>query len=314
MTVKHLQQIQRRQLVLAVSLDRSVLEKFNTGFAECATEVQSFINEMEDLDPGLRQRLSHHLDNSVTKLKTASPQSFANMMEPKPQLWTNPLLTTQPHEGLHTSDDLNNNNQRMHVDLVPTRLSTGEIAFVMPNSSNLSFNSASTSLAQQRLFSHHQSNNNNNTSTPRFSAFSVVGNPAKSRISSPPLSPISGDESIRSNNSPMSIYHSTLGNSSLGNITFGTTPSSSPFASTSRIDSGYKSDLNVSDILHKPTVPQQSYTDLFKNCNPKILTGPKSSTSTVSICSTASSSSASSSDKNIADVKDEKEENVWRPW
>lgn len=302
MTVKHLQQIQRRQLILAVSLDRTVLEKFRTGFTECATEVQSFISQLEDVDPGLKQRLTTYLDSSVNKLEKTTPVNFANVIDSnRPSTSWNANLLQIPVPGSSSGQDDLNNNQRMHLDLVPTRLATGELAFVMPNSSNLQFNATPST---SRLLA--------NSSTPRFSAFSVVGD--RTRLTSPPLSPVSSQddrqETSRSflNNSPMSVFHSTLGNSSLGNITLGTSLNS-PFSS--RFDSGYKTDM--SDLIQKPTVPQQSYMDLFKRTVAGPLTSSDSENSAI-ISVRSSYNGSNLSAENSQENRKEENGEMWRPW
>lgn len=315
MTVKHLQQIQRRQLILAVSLDRSILEKFRTGFTECASEVRNFIGQMDDLEPGLKQRLSSHLETSVQKIQRTTPVNLANVLEPKTSQWNANLLHLPINDSLGTPllDDLNN-NQRLQMDLIPTRLPTGELAFVMPNSNNIPFPSQSTPSSASRLLS--------NTSTPRFSAFSVVSNGNKIKLTSgsPPMSPISGDERLpQTPPSTLSLFHSAFSNSLTGGSL------SSAFASTSRLDSGYKSDtsINMSDMLYKPTLPQQSYTELLKSkpsCSLStqslpIAPGPHSSESSLNL-SFRDSPCSSSSERMMGQIKEEheREGNMWRPW
>lgn len=311
MTVKHLQQIQRRQLILAVSLDRSVLEKFRTGFSECATEVKSFISQMSELDPSLRQRLSNHLDASVTKVQNTTPVNLASTLEGKTgNQWSQGNFgQLQINEPLSTPflDDLNN-NQRLQMDLVPTRLPSGELAFVMPNSSHLNMPSNASIASGMRFMS--------NTSTPRLSAFNLVSNKshvAKIHHASPPLSPISTDDrSLRTPPpSTLSLFHSAFSQSlsSGGN----------PFTNiSSRIDSGYKSDtsINMSDFICKPAVPQQSYVELLKPkpatmIGPGVALGPHSSESTLNL--SCRDSPCSSGSSNLKEMEHDKE-GMWRPW
>lgn len=305
MTVKHLQQIQRRQLILAVSLDRSVLEKFRTGFSECATEIKSFISQMPELDPALRQRLSHHLDSSVTKIQNTTPMNLATTLEGKNQWNQGNYGQLQINEPMSMPflDDLNN-NQRLQMDLVPTRLPSGELAFVMPNSSHL--NMPSTNIASGMRFM-------SNTSTPRLSAFNLVPNKShvvKIHHASPPLSPISTDD--RQLQTPpsatLSLFHSAFSQSLSGG---------NPF-SNSRIDSGYKSDtsINMSDLICKPAVPQQSYVELLKpkpmtTLGPGVALGPHSTESTLNL--SCRDSPCSSSSSNLKEMDHDKE-GMWRPW
>lgn len=305
MTVKHLQQIQRRQFILAVSLDRSVAEKFRTGFSECASEVKSFINQMPELDPALRQRLSNHLDSSVTKIQNTTPINFASTLENKPSpQWNLNFGQPQLNEPLSTPflDDLNN-NQRLQMDLVPTRLPSGEIAFVMPNSSHLNMPSNASGM---RLTS--------NTSTPRLSAFNIVPKThlTKPHHVSPPVSPISLDERVLQTppSSTLKLFHSAFSQSLAGG--------GNPFSNSltpSLLDSGYKSDtsLNMSDLICKPTVPQQSYVELLKPTKTNVIgAGPLSSESTINL-SCRDSPCSSGSSINFKDMDHDKD-GMWRPW
>lgn len=43
LTVRHLQNIQRNQLAVAMATDPTVLYRFKNGFSECASEVSSHI-------------------------------------------------------------------------------------------------------------------------------------------------------------------------------------------------------------------------------------------------------------------------------
>ncbi|RZC41445.1 HLH domain containing protein [Asbolus verrucosus] len=49
MAVKHLQNVQRQQLALAMATDPSVLRKFKSGFNECATEIDRYKNNLKFL-------------------------------------------------------------------------------------------------------------------------------------------------------------------------------------------------------------------------------------------------------------------------
>ncbi|KAF4527877.1 hypothetical protein B566_EDAN016618 [Ephemera danica] len=76
MTVKHLQNVQRQQLAVAVATDPAVLHKFRTGFSECATEVNRYIGRLDGVDQSVRQRLVAHLSTCVSGLQQLSPYSF----------------------------------------------------------------------------------------------------------------------------------------------------------------------------------------------------------------------------------------------
>lgn len=121
MTVKHLQSVQKQQLSVAMAADPTVVHKFKTGFSECATEVNRFIGRLDGIDAGLKQRLAAHLGSCVTGLQQIAPTTMFPPSTP----------------AMPAPDDLNNNQrlQALSVQLIPSRLPTGEFAFVLPNSS-----------------------------------------------------------------------------------------------------------------------------------------------------------------------------------
>uniref|UniRef100_A0A023GJK3 Putative transcription factor hes-1 ixodes scapularis transcription factor hes-1 n=1 Tax=Amblyomma triste TaxID=251400 RepID=A0A023GJK3_AMBTT len=111
MTVKHLQQLQRQQAARAIVSDNSVTDKFRAGYRECAAEVGRYLNRLEGLDTGVRQRVMGHLASRVSELSTPPPSPG--------------------------SDDGHFFNAGS-VQLLPTRLPSGEIAFLLPQPSQLS--------------------------------------------------------------------------------------------------------------------------------------------------------------------------------
>ncbi|CAN7986314.1 unnamed protein product [Ixodes hexagonus] len=113
MTVKHLQQLQRQQAARSIVTDCSVSDKFRAGFRECAAEVGRYLGRMDGLEPALRQRLMGHLASRVTDLATPPPS---------------------PSEESHFFNSRSNGS----LQLLPTRLPTGEIAFLLPQQSQLS--------------------------------------------------------------------------------------------------------------------------------------------------------------------------------
>ncbi|CAB0012459.1 unnamed protein product [Nesidiocoris tenuis] len=115
MTVKHLQDIQREQMRSAVAADPTVITKFHTGFSECASEVSQYVSRLEGVDDGVKRRLMGHLNGCVSGLNQVLP-----------------LASNNP-----TSEDVNNNNNTQRLlggmQLVPSRLPTGELAILIPN-------------------------------------------------------------------------------------------------------------------------------------------------------------------------------------
>uniref|UniRef100_A0A1A9ZPE1 BHLH domain-containing protein n=1 Tax=Glossina pallidipes TaxID=7398 RepID=A0A1A9ZPE1_GLOPL len=149
MTVKHLQSVQRQQLNMAIQTDPTVIHKFKTGFMECADEVNRYINQLEGVDAAVKQRLNNHLNGCVTNLEqigsmsqftngyrsAAAPNGFgfAGTLGSLP---TTLPLTSSLFPAL--PQDLNNNQaaaiQMGGVQLIPSRLPSGEFALIMPNS------------------------------------------------------------------------------------------------------------------------------------------------------------------------------------
>lgn len=113
MTVKHLQQLQRQQAARAIVTDSSIADKFRAGYRECAAEVGRYLGRMDGVEPALRQRLMGHLSSRVSELSTPPPSPGS--------------------EDGHFF-----NASAGSVQLLPTRLPTGEIAFLLPQPSQLS--------------------------------------------------------------------------------------------------------------------------------------------------------------------------------
>ena len=166
--MKHLQNIQRQQLAVAVATDPTVLHKFKTGFNECATEVSRYIGRIEGVEPAVKQRLVAHLANCVSGLQQLSPFTFGGSsvisgtigsVFPAMGVSTTLHLPLQQGSNAATSTtglptilpqiptgDVNNNHHhntgtRLQMtgglQLIPSRLPTGELALLVPNSGQL---------------------------------------------------------------------------------------------------------------------------------------------------------------------------------
>ena len=142
MTVKHLQQIQRQQLSTAVATDPAVLTKFRSGFSECATEVSRYVNHLENVDPTVKQRLVSHLNNCVTNLQQVSP--FYNHYVPYMPERLYPEVKVGFQADVQSGDENNNGSARIqipsNVQLIPSRLPSGELALLVPPSAGISAN------------------------------------------------------------------------------------------------------------------------------------------------------------------------------
>lgn len=140
MTVKHLQTIQRQQLNTAVATDPAVLTKFRSGFSECATEVSRYVNHLENVDPAVKQRLVAHLNSCVNNLQQVAP--FYSHYVPYMPERLYPEIKVGFQNDFQNGDENNNDGTRIQipsgVPLIPSRLVTGELALLVPQSAGLS--------------------------------------------------------------------------------------------------------------------------------------------------------------------------------
>jgi hypothetical protein len=134
MTVRHLQDRQRQHMAMEMARDPSVLNKFREGFSQCATEVSRFVQKVDGVDHGVKQRLINHLSDCCSSLTHVTNSSapvgfpaFPGMVPTGPN--GQPLQVHIPHgmtsSGLYSSNgspdsavnlttgDLNNNRSRL---------------------------------------------------------------------------------------------------------------------------------------------------------------------------------------------------------
>ncbi|XP_055626540.1 protein deadpan [Toxorhynchites rutilus septentrionalis] len=118
LTVKYLQDLERRKLSIAMAVDPSVVDKFKSGYNECVDEIDKYLNTVPGVDNGMKQRISNHLKTYLKYQRF--PQPGGN-----------------PFGGLFSrSTDEINNNGRLAMDgmpLIPSLLPSGELAFIMPH-------------------------------------------------------------------------------------------------------------------------------------------------------------------------------------
>lgn len=142
MTVKHLQTVHRQQLNTAVATDPAVLSKFRTGFSECAGEVSRYVNHLENVDSSVKQRLVTHLNSCVTNLQQMAP--FYSHFVPYMPDRLFPEVKVGFQSDFHSGDENNNGSARIQipsgVQLIPSRLPTGELALLVPQSAGISAN------------------------------------------------------------------------------------------------------------------------------------------------------------------------------
>ena len=69
MTVKHLRNVQRQQLVMAAAADSTVVGKYRAGFSECAQEVTRYLSQVDGLSPDTTGRLLQHLNACAHRMQ-----------------------------------------------------------------------------------------------------------------------------------------------------------------------------------------------------------------------------------------------------
>ncbi|XP_032691628.1 protein deadpan-like [Odontomachus brunneus] len=196
MAVKHIQTVHRQQLSAAISTDPAVLTKFRTGFSECATEVSRYVSQLENVDPVVKQRLVSHLNNCVNNLQQMAP--FYNHYVPYMPERLYPEVKVGFQSDFQNGDENNNGSARIQipngVQLIPSRLPTGELALLVPQSANISAN-----------FPFFPPAPDSATRIGQPSAFTAVQRP-HSPLPSPSTSTSSyGDESHHSEHYPQSL-------------------------------------------------------------------------------------------------------------
>lgn len=157
MAVKHLQNVQRQQLALAMATDSSVLRKFKTGFNECATEIDRYMNQIDGVDSAMKQRVASHLHKCISGMEQVAQLNFPGFTS-MPFLSGGTSFTSSTNQTqLETSKNVGdqNNNPRIQIpqgiQLIPSRLPSGELALLLPNSNNLPyFPSTVTATIQNR--------------------------------------------------------------------------------------------------------------------------------------------------------------------
>lgn len=138
MTVKHLENLQRQQNAMSQATDPNVMNKFKAGFNECAQEVSRF----PELEPVVRRRLLTHLNNCINGVKADLPKSRqpavqVHILPSPPSSPEQDHHHPQPHPAQINAIQTGNgvfftNNVGTSVQLIPTKLPNGSLAFVLP--------------------------------------------------------------------------------------------------------------------------------------------------------------------------------------
>uniref|UniRef100_A0A336LPM3 CSON000219 protein n=1 Tax=Culicoides sonorensis TaxID=179676 RepID=A0A336LPM3_CULSO len=148
MTVKHLQNLQRQQSTISQLADSNVMNKFKAGFTECANEVGRF----PGIEPMVKRRLLQHLNNCINGV--SSPIKHETPIAPHQSQTQQPNSTVQVHilpsppsspqqepmliQSSQITATANgyylSNGSGAGIQLIPTKLSNGSVAFVLPQS------------------------------------------------------------------------------------------------------------------------------------------------------------------------------------
>ncbi|XP_014671539.1 PREDICTED: transcription factor HES-4-like isoform X2 [Priapulus caudatus] len=143
MTVKHLQALQRQQMAVAVNSDPSVLAKYRAGYSECAQEVTRYLSNMDGLDAGVRTRMVTHLTGGMHVLDAqvrygaVMQGSGAGMqalqLQGMPAVPSAGLPTVSVLPKVQYADATTRMYGGFGLQLIPSTLPSGEIAFMLPN-------------------------------------------------------------------------------------------------------------------------------------------------------------------------------------
>nr|XP_061794913.1 transcription factor HES-1-like [Nerophis lumbriciformis] len=86
MTVKHLRNLQRPHVTVAVGGDPCVLGKYRAGFNECVVEVSRYLSACDEVNSEARSRLLGHLAARVSQMNAAAFYRSGQSGIPAPRL------------------------------------------------------------------------------------------------------------------------------------------------------------------------------------------------------------------------------------
>lgn len=171
MTVKHLENLQRQQSAMSQATDPNVMNKFKAGFTECANEVGRFPGLDPQMKRRLLQHLSNCINGVKTteqlqqQQQTLSQQHQQQQQQQQGAVQVH-ILPSPPSSPTQQDNNNNNTNIKIHqlqqqqqqqhpaapisqitatsngyfltngtgagLQLIPTKLANGNIAFVLP--------------------------------------------------------------------------------------------------------------------------------------------------------------------------------------
>uniref|UniRef100_A0A182PHT1 BHLH domain-containing protein n=1 Tax=Anopheles epiroticus TaxID=199890 RepID=A0A182PHT1_9DIPT len=146
MTVKHLENLQRQQSAMSQATDPNVMNKFKAGFNECAQEVGRF----PELEPHVKRRLLQHLSNCINGVNKSDLPKRHHHQQQQQHILPSPPSSPEQHGHPHayghalsghpsplSAIQAGNGGVYMagsNVQLIPTKLPNGSIAFMLPTS------------------------------------------------------------------------------------------------------------------------------------------------------------------------------------
>lgn len=152
-TVRHLRQVQRQQISAAASSDPAVLNKFYAGFNECTNEVSRYLSSVESVDVELRSRILEHLTNCIATSQLGRNSNHSSSSPSSPLHSSSHTMLQQTPISIAPKQEINNNvirhpnqqqsnpqQQQQQVQVIPTKLANGQMAFVIPTSEQTTTN------------------------------------------------------------------------------------------------------------------------------------------------------------------------------
>ncbi|XP_067139899.1 transcription factor HES-4-B-like [Centruroides vittatus] len=113
LTVRHLQELHRRQRTVSLLNDPYLKNKFQAGYEECAREIERFVGRLDNVKYEVKQQLRHHLTCRMDEMKEMNE--------------TEGETTDRENEiSLHEKHVI------PEVRLLPRKLPNGDLALVLP--------------------------------------------------------------------------------------------------------------------------------------------------------------------------------------
>lgn len=119
--------MQRQQAAISQATDATIATKFKAGFSECANEVGRF----PGMEPQVKRRLLQHLSNCMNGEQQQQQHVQVHILPSPP---SSPEQDSMSHVTATSNGYYLTNGAGSGVQLIPTKLPNGNIAFVLPQS------------------------------------------------------------------------------------------------------------------------------------------------------------------------------------